>query len=325
MVGLVAELLLEPRQLRQRLLELAVLEGDGRLVGERLEEPQVVVGERRPLGQPVRDDHRADQPGLAEQRRGHRVADRRGRRRSGEMWRNARRSCATRRWSAVGVGERRGDHHHRLAVVARRPSAGPRRRSRRGATGAPRRARRGTSRGRARAARPAPSRARASAGGSGSTGTAAPAARASRAPRRTPGRRGTPSTQRDDEQGRAGAGRATGPTRPAARGSCWRSRPARRTGSSRAASRTAGRRRDIEIARRDRERARGPRRTWSRRRRRPSRTGSGTPCVDCEQVEHGQRDRGDEREVREVEGELQRRLAVRRGARPPVPTSIARK
>ena len=74
-VGLEPELLLEPRQLRQRLLQLAVLEGDGRLVGERLEEPQVVVGEGRPLGQPVRDDHRPDQPGLAEQRRGHRVAD----------------------------------------------------------------------------------------------------------------------------------------------------------------------------------------------------------------------------------------------------------
>ena len=42
-VGLVAELLLEPRQLRERLLELAVLERDAGLVGERLEEPQVVA------------------------------------------------------------------------------------------------------------------------------------------------------------------------------------------------------------------------------------------------------------------------------------------
>ena len=64
-VGLVAELLLEPGQLGQRLLELAVLEGDRGLVGERLEQPQVVVVEARALGQAVGDGHRADQPGLA--------------------------------------------------------------------------------------------------------------------------------------------------------------------------------------------------------------------------------------------------------------------
>ena len=44
-MGLVAELLLEPRELGQRLLELAVLEGDRGLVGQRLEQPEVVVGE----------------------------------------------------------------------------------------------------------------------------------------------------------------------------------------------------------------------------------------------------------------------------------------
>ena len=75
-VGLVAELLLEPRQLGQRLLELAVLERDRGLVGERLEQPQVVVVERGPLGQPVGDGHRADHPGLAEERADHRLADR---------------------------------------------------------------------------------------------------------------------------------------------------------------------------------------------------------------------------------------------------------
>ena len=42
-IGLVAELLLEPRQLGQRLLELAVLERDRGLVGERLEQAQVVA------------------------------------------------------------------------------------------------------------------------------------------------------------------------------------------------------------------------------------------------------------------------------------------
>ena len=74
-IGLVAELLLEPRKLGQRLLELAVLEGDRRLVGERLEQAQVVLGEGRPLGQPVGDEDGADELGLAAQRADHRVAD----------------------------------------------------------------------------------------------------------------------------------------------------------------------------------------------------------------------------------------------------------
>ena len=38
--------------------------------------------------------------------------------------------------------------------------------------------------------------------------------------------------------------------------------------------------------------------------------GPGTPSVSCERVEHRHRDRRREREVRQVEGELQRRLAV---------------
>ena len=54
-IGLVAELLLEPGELGQRLLELAVLEGDRDLVGERLEQTQVVLAEAGPLGQPVDD------------------------------------------------------------------------------------------------------------------------------------------------------------------------------------------------------------------------------------------------------------------------------
>ena len=70
-VGLVAELLLEARQLGQRLLEVAVLEGDGRLVGEGPQQPEVVVAERGPLGQPVGDDHRADDVRLAAQRADH--------------------------------------------------------------------------------------------------------------------------------------------------------------------------------------------------------------------------------------------------------------
>ena len=47
--GLVPELLLEPRQLVERLLELAVLEGDRGLVGDGLQQAQVVRLEARAL------------------------------------------------------------------------------------------------------------------------------------------------------------------------------------------------------------------------------------------------------------------------------------
>ena len=190
-VGLEPELLLEPRQLRQRLLELAVLERDGRLVGERLEQPQVVVGERRPLGQPVGDDHRPDQPRLAEQRRRHRVADagvaavgRQVEERPALVGDPPVQPVARRRAAAGPSSSARGP----ARTTVSRPSVDRRRRA---ATGAPPRARRGTSRGRAPAGPPARSPAPASAGGSGSTGTGARGARASRAPRRTRGRRGT--------------------------------------------------------------------------------------------------------------------------------------
>jgi hypothetical protein len=42
----------------QRLLELAILEGDGRLVRDGLQQPQVIAAEARPLAEPV-DDGRA--------------------------------------------------------------------------------------------------------------------------------------------------------------------------------------------------------------------------------------------------------------------------
>ena len=74
-IGLVAELLLEPRQLGERLLELAVLEGHGRLIGERLEEAQIVVLEACSLGQPVGDRERADDPRFADEGGHHRLAD----------------------------------------------------------------------------------------------------------------------------------------------------------------------------------------------------------------------------------------------------------
>ena len=65
-------------ELGQRLLELAVLEGDGGLVGEGLEEAQVVVLELRALGQPVGDRQRADRGRLAAERRDHRPLDQQG-------------------------------------------------------------------------------------------------------------------------------------------------------------------------------------------------------------------------------------------------------
>ena len=74
-IGLVAELLLEPAELRERLLELAVLECDRDLVGERLEQAQVVVAEARALGQAVDHGQRPDRRRLADERRHHRLAD----------------------------------------------------------------------------------------------------------------------------------------------------------------------------------------------------------------------------------------------------------
>ena len=110
------------------------------------------------------------------------------------MWRNARRSCGDAAVQAIGVGQRAaGPSSSARRSCSQTRQQALRRPSRRAATAAPRRARPGTSRGRAPAGRRARSRAPASAGGSGSTGRAARGARASRAPRRTRDRRGTPS------------------------------------------------------------------------------------------------------------------------------------
>ena len=70
-----AELLLEPRELRERLLELAVLERDAGLVRERVEQPQVVVVEGRAFAHPVDHEDRADGAGLTDQRARHRLLD----------------------------------------------------------------------------------------------------------------------------------------------------------------------------------------------------------------------------------------------------------
>ena len=149
---------------------------------------------RRALGQPVGDDQRADQPGLAAQRAHHRLADRRVAGGRAGSWRNGPPLGATRWWSGSVRGVVHGDHDSAARRRGATSSAAPRRRGDArvqddlGELGPEHLA------GVARAGRRAPSRARASAGGCGWTGRAARAARASRAPRRTPGRRGTRST-----------------------------------------------------------------------------------------------------------------------------------
>ena len=74
MIGLVAELLLQSRELRQRLLELAVLERDCGVVGKGLEQAQIVVAERGALGQAIADQEGSDDPGLAAEGGDHRLA-----------------------------------------------------------------------------------------------------------------------------------------------------------------------------------------------------------------------------------------------------------
>ena len=71
---LVMELLLEVGELRQRLLELAVLERDRRMARQRLEQVHLVEIEGADVAQPIGDHDRAHHPRLADQRRHHRVA-----------------------------------------------------------------------------------------------------------------------------------------------------------------------------------------------------------------------------------------------------------
>ena len=72
--GLVVELLLELPELLERLLQLAVLERDRGVVGQRLEQLQVLGLERAEVVERVRDEERPDDRRLAEQRRDDRLA-----------------------------------------------------------------------------------------------------------------------------------------------------------------------------------------------------------------------------------------------------------
>ena len=73
---LVVELLLEPAELLERLLQPAVLEGDRGVVGERLEELEVLRLERADVAQRVGHQQGPDEGRLAEQRRDEGLADR---------------------------------------------------------------------------------------------------------------------------------------------------------------------------------------------------------------------------------------------------------
>ena len=75
MEGLVAELLLEERELVEGLLELSIFERDRRLVGDGFEQAQVVPLEVAALAKPVDDRQRSEHALLANEGADHRLAD----------------------------------------------------------------------------------------------------------------------------------------------------------------------------------------------------------------------------------------------------------
>ena len=324
-VGLVAELLLEPRELGQRLLELAVLERDRGLVGERLEEAQVVVGEGRALGQAVGDQDRADHAGLAAERRDHRLADRRPA--------AARRLTGRRRTRAAppGPGARIGSSGASLSgtIVVGGSRLGSRRPQRvavrrRAGTGRPRPARPGTS-SRAWSSSATMRRIelrRVLEDPAGLVEELEPLALLALGHVRAVGEEH--GHERDDEQPEQA--RLDPQDRDGEQGQARvRDRDQRRrTGSSRAASGTAARRPTA----RSRWRSASALTTVADERRANAASQSprvGGPAGDARRWKTVRDDRGRDREVAEVERELQRRLARSRRGRTPDPTSTARR
>ena len=120
--GLVVQLLLEPAELLERLLQLSVLEGDRGVVRQRLEELEVVRLERADVAEGVGDQERADERRLS------RAAGRRARSgRAGVLPRRSPRRPAGRRCALSlgdgaledGIVERRPDRLHHLDRIAR--------------------------------------------------------------------------------------------------------------------------------------------------------------------------------------------------------------
>jgi hypothetical protein len=75
MEGLLGQPVLEGAQLRQGALELPVLQRDGEVPRQGVDEAHVLAVERRDLAQPVADDHQADEAALGAQPGHHRVTD----------------------------------------------------------------------------------------------------------------------------------------------------------------------------------------------------------------------------------------------------------
>ena len=117
-IRLEPELFLEPRELGQRLLEVAILEGHRGLVRERLEEAQIVIRERRAGRESIGDPQRADQVRFAAKRAHHVtpvvVGAQAGRHEE------RRRRIADSLMDRVGTWVGRGHHDLGGAVVARR-------------------------------------------------------------------------------------------------------------------------------------------------------------------------------------------------------------
>ena len=188
----------------QGLLELAVLQRDGRLVGDGLEQAQVVGLEAAALAEPVDDRDRAEDAALADERTDHRLLDlfRLQRSTPRSRSRGTPRVHAGRERGASRRAAPSGESWSPVRPRRRRSSGARLRHSDRG-TGGARRAPPGTSCGRGRGAPRSPNRARARSAAGGSTRRAARGVRASRARRCRPDRRGTRSPS---------APRAAGPT-----------------------------------------------------------------------------------------------------------------
>ena len=75
MIRLVAELLLELRHLRERVLEPAVLEQDARMAGEGHQQLDVGLVERADVAETLADDEQPERPVLAAERRDDRVLE----------------------------------------------------------------------------------------------------------------------------------------------------------------------------------------------------------------------------------------------------------
>ena len=78
--SLVGELLLQPAQLLERVLEPAVLERGAQVAGHRVEQREVVLVECRDRAEAVRHEHHADRTGLASEGDDHPVGEAAGRR-----------------------------------------------------------------------------------------------------------------------------------------------------------------------------------------------------------------------------------------------------